>query len=94
VPLEIWQQSSEDVHERWRDIARTLREAGDAEAVPRALQRCFWFGVEAVRPRRGARTGMTLRLLLPPEAIEKAATPPSALPGPEGEPRRPTSPRS
>ncbi len=94
MPLELWQGSSEDVRERWRDIARTLRDAGDAEAIPRALQTCFWFGVEAIRPGRGLRTEMTLRLLLPPEAVDKLAAPPPPVPTPEGKPRRPTTPRS
>lgn len=67
MTLDLWTKSSEDVKERWRDIARTLREAGDAEAIPRALQTCFWFGIEAVRKAPGAQSEMNLLNLIPPE---------------------------
>jgi hypothetical protein len=73
MALDLWDQSSEDMRERWRDIARALRDTGDAEALPRALQTAFWFGVEAVTVRRsasGAKFDATLRNLLPPERIE------------------------
>ncbi len=91
MPLELWQKSTEDVRERWRDIARTLNDVGDAEALPRALQTCFWFGAEAIQPGRSLRTEMTLRLLLPPESIEQLAKRPTAPPG--GAPAAPPSRR-
>jgi len=70
VTLDLWEQSSEDVRERWRDIARTLRDTGDAESLPRALQTAFWFGAEAVkRASAGTKFDATLRSLLPPERI-------------------------
>jgi hypothetical protein len=72
MALDLWEQSSEDVRERWRDIARTLRENGDAEALPRALQTAFWFGAEATqRVSSGSRFDATLRSLLPPEMIDR-----------------------
>ncbi len=71
MPLDLWERSSEDVRERWRDIARTLRETGDAEALPRALQIAFWFGAEAARRAVGPKFDPTLRGLLPPEMIER-----------------------
>jgi len=71
MALDLWEQSSEDVRERWRDIARTLRDTGDAEALPRALQTAFWFGAEAVRrSATAAKFDATLRNLLPPERID------------------------
>jgi hypothetical protein len=76
VSLDLWEQSSEDVRERWRDIARTMRENGDAEALPRALQTAFWFGVEATkRAESGSRFDATLRSLLPPEKITRLRVP-------------------
>ncbi len=70
MTLDLWEQSTEDVRERWRDIARTLRDTGDAEALPRALQTAFWFGAEATkRSAAGTRFDATLRSLLPPERI-------------------------
>ena len=75
MALDLWENSSEDVRERWRDIARTLRDASDAEAVPRALQTCFWFGAETSRPGAGARSEATLRNLLPPENIARLRAP-------------------
>jgi len=75
VSLDLWEQSTEDVRERWRDIARTLRENGDAEALPRALQTAFWFGAEATkRMTAGTRFEGTLRSLLPAERIERLRT--------------------
>ena len=74
MSLDLWDKSTEDVKERWRDIARTLRDAGDAEAVPRALQTCFWFGIEAARNSPGPRSEMSLLNLLPkPIAAELLA---------------------
>ena len=76
VTLDLWEQSSEDVRERWRDIARMLRENGDAEALPRALQTAFWFGADAAR--RAATTNRfdaTLRSLLPPERFDQLHAP-------------------
>jgi len=73
---DLWEQSSEDLRERWRDIARTLRETGDAEALPRALQAAFWFGVEAARRAAGTdRFEATLRNLIPAERIAQLRTP-------------------
>jgi hypothetical protein len=67
---DLWELSSEDVRERWRDIARTLRDTGDAEALPRALQTAFWFGVDAAkRTSAGGRFEATLRSLLPAEKV-------------------------
>jgi len=64
--MDLWEESSEDVRERWRDIARTLRDPGDAEALPRALQTAFWFGAEATkRAASSNRFDTTLRTLLP-----------------------------
>ena len=81
MSLDLWEQSSEDVRERWRDIARTLREGGDAEALPRALQTAFWFGVEATRrASSGARFDATLRGLLPREKVELIQAPPARSP--------------
>ena len=72
MTLDLWEQSSEDVRERWRDIARTLRETGDAEALPRALQTAFWFGADATRRlSAGGRFDGTLQNLLPPEMIAR-----------------------
>ena len=69
---DLWEQSGEDVRERWRDIARALREAGDAEALPRALQTAFWFGVEATAKATSAsKFDLTLRSLLPPERVDQ-----------------------
>jgi hypothetical protein len=68
---DLWERSSEDIRERWRDIARALRETGDAEAIPRALQTCFWFGVENSRFGAGPRSEVTLRNLLPGELLAK-----------------------
>jgi hypothetical protein len=66
VSLDLWEESSEDVRERWRDIARTLRDPGDAEALPRALQVAFWFGAEATKKSASdGRFDTTLRSLLP-----------------------------
>jgi len=67
VSLELWEKSSEDVRERWRDIARILRNADDAEEIPRALQTCFWFGFQAGRALESPRTEGSLLNLLPPE---------------------------
>jgi len=67
MTLDLWERSTEDTRERWRDIARTLRDAADAEAVPRALQTCFWFGAEALRTSPGPRSEMSLLNLLPAE---------------------------
>jgi len=79
--LDLWEQSSEDVRERWRDIARTLRDTGDAEAMPRALQTAFWFGAEASRRAATiAKFDATLRNLLPPERIELLRTAPPGAP--------------
>ncbi len=76
MPLDLWEQSSEDVRERWRDIARTLRETGDAEALPRALQTAFWFGAEATkRMATGDRFDPTIRSLLPADRIDKLRAP-------------------
>jgi hypothetical protein len=76
VSLDLWEQSSEDVRERWRDIARVLRETGDAEALPRALQTAFWFGAEAARRASGGgRFDATLRSLLPSERVGKLRAP-------------------
>ena len=90
VTLDLWEQSSEDVRERWRDIARTLRDTGDAEAMPRALQTAFWFGAEAVkRASVASKFDATLRSLLPPERIALLRGPalaPSA--GPKAAPKR------
>lgn len=78
MALDLWEQSSEDVRERWRDIARMLREGGDAEALPRALQTAFWFGADAARRATTlARFEMTLRDLLPPERVAGLKSPPS-----------------
>ena len=98
MSLDLWEQSSEDVRERWRDIARTLRENGDAEALPRALQTAFWFGVEATKRAAGTpRFEATLRGLLPAERIaqlralevgaDPPASPPRAATSPAGGPR-------
>ena len=65
MTLDLWSKSSEDVRERWRDIARALRDAGDAEAVPRALQTCFWFGAQAIQTAPGPQSQMSLLNLLP-----------------------------
>jgi len=76
--MDLWEESSEDVRERWRDIARTLRDPGDAEALPRALQAAFWFGADATkRASASSRFDTTLRTLLPPGkvALLQAATP-------------------
>jgi len=75
MALDLWERSTEDTRERWRDIARTLHDAGDAEAIPRALQTCFWFGVENGRPAAGARSQMTLRNLLPADLLAAAGRP-------------------
>jgi hypothetical protein len=77
VALDLWERSSEDVRERWRDIARTLRETGDAEALPRALQTAFWFGAEAVKRSSVPRFDATLRGLLPPDLIAQLRAPPT-----------------
>jgi hypothetical protein len=72
MPLDLWERSSEDVRERWRDIARTLRETGDAEALPRALQTTFWFGAEATKKvSASSKFDATLRSLLPPEMVDR-----------------------
>ena len=78
MAVDLWDQSSEDVRERWRDIARALRESGDAEALPRALQAAFWFGVEATRRAAvGPRFDVTLRSLLPPEKADAVRAQPA-----------------
>ena len=70
MSLDLWEQSSEDVRERWRDIARTLHDTGDAEALPRAMQTAFWFGAEATRrAAAGGRFDATLRSLLPSQKV-------------------------
>jgi len=79
MPLDLWDRSSEDVKERWRDIARSLRDTADAEAVPRALQTCFWFGIEAVRTAPGPNSEMSLLNLLPPDLASRVR----AAPGPK-----------
>jgi len=66
---DLWERSSEDVRERWRDIARSMRDTGDAEALPRALQAAFWFGAEASRRASQGRFDSTLRGLLPSDLI-------------------------
>jgi len=71
MSYDLWERSTEDVRERWRDIARALRDTGDAEAMPRALQTCFWFGVENSRVGAGARSEITLRNLLPADLLAK-----------------------
>ncbi len=77
MALDLWEESTEDVRERWRDIARVLREGGDAEALPRALQTAFWFGAEATRKAlTGGRFDATLRSLLPSKKIEQLRTGP------------------
>jgi hypothetical protein len=76
MPLDLWEKSSEDVKERWRDIARTLRDAADAEAVPRALQTCFWFGAQALRGAPGPTSQMSLLNLLPPDLAAQILHPP------------------
>jgi hypothetical protein len=76
MTLDLWSKSNEDVKERWRDIARALRDAGDAEAVPRALQTCFWFGAQAVRNAPGAHSEMNLLNLLPAELAAQIRTSP------------------
>jgi len=76
MTLDLWELSSEDVRERWRDIARTLRDTGDAEALPRALQAAFWFGADATkRTAGGARFDATLRSLLPSEKVDQLRSP-------------------
>ena len=81
MALDLWEQSSEDVRERWRDIARTLRDTGDAEALPRALQAAFWFGAEATkRAASTERFESTLRSLLPAERIALLRGPPPRSP--------------
>jgi len=87
---EIWESSSEDVRERWRDIARALRDSGDAEAIPRALQVCFWFGADASGPGAGPRSEATLLHLLPPTVIARLRQPRS---GPAAGAPRSVSPR-
>jgi len=88
MALDLWEQSSEDVRERWRDIARMLREGGDAEALPRALQTAFWFGADAARRATTlARFEMTLRDLLPPERVVGLKSPPSSDTGTSGRTR-------
>lgn len=83
MALDLWEQSTEDVRERWRDIARTLRDTGDAEALPRALQTAFWFGAEATRrASSSSRFDATLRGLLPPERIALLRS----TPAPDGSP--------
>jgi hypothetical protein len=77
MPLDLWEKSSEDVRERWRDIARTLRDEGDAEAIPRALQTCFWFGAQASRSGPGPRAEMSLLNLLPPDLATRLTRPPA-----------------
>jgi hypothetical protein len=71
MSLDLWEKSSEDVRERWRDIARTLRDTGDAEAIPRALQTCFFFGAEAGSAGVGPRVEMSLLNLLPPDLASR-----------------------
>jgi len=101
MSLDLWEQSTEDVRERWRDIARTLRENGDAEALPRALQTAFWFGVEATQRAAGTpRFETTLRGLLPAERIAElrgsAHGPggPAPRPGSATPPTRPDGPKA
>lgn len=82
---DLWEESSEDVREHWRDIARTLRDPGDAEALPRALQIAFWFGAEATkRAAAGGRFEGTLRRLLPSAkvALLTATSPPRSQDAP------------
>jgi len=83
VALDLWEKSTEDVRERWRDIARTLQETGDAEAVPRALQTCFWFGAETSRHGASVRAELTLHHLLPHELVGRLRRPANGSGGPE-----------
>ncbi|HTP56513.1 MAG TPA: hypothetical protein VML53_07660 [Thermoplasmata archaeon] len=77
MPLDLWDHSTEDVKERWRDIARALRDRGDAEAVPRALQTCFWFGVQAVLSAGRPASELSLLNLLPHDLAAQIAKPPT-----------------
>lgn len=77
MPLDLWDKSSEDVKERWRDIARALRDTGDAEAIPRALQTCFWFGAQAILTSAGPMSEMSLLNLLPTEMAARISKTPS-----------------
>ena len=85
---DLWEESTEDVRERWRDIARTLRDTGDAEALPRALQTAFWFGVEATKRAITAsgRFDATLRSLLPAAKVDSLKPAPGTPPGAAGKP--------
>jgi len=76
MPLDLWDRSTEDVKERWRDIARALRDHGDAEAVPRALQTCFWFGAQAVMSAPRPASELNLLNLLPHDLAAQIAKPP------------------
>lgn len=71
LTLELWDKSSEDVRERWRDIARILRNADDAEEVPRALQTAFWFGFQAGSAPHGPKAEGSLLNLLPPDVASE-----------------------
>ena len=73
MALDLWEKSSEDVRERWRDMARTLRDTGDAEAIPRALQTCFWFGAQAGTAEPGPQAEMSLLNLLPSDLAAQIA---------------------
>jgi hypothetical protein len=75
MPLDLWDKSTEDVKERWRDIARQLRDTADAEAVPRALQTCFWFGAQAIQAKPGPYTEMSLLNLLPADMAARIRSP-------------------
>jgi len=67
MALDLWEKSSEDVRERWRDMARALRDTGDAEAIPRALQISFFFGAQAAKAGPTPKAEMSLLELLPTE---------------------------
>ncbi len=93
MTLDLWEESPEDVRERWRDIARVMRETGDAEALPRALQTAFWFGADAAhRAGQTNRFDSTLRGLLPAVKLDQlrgrsGSAPPAPKPGPVKERR-------
>jgi len=69
MALELWQSSSPEIRDRWREIARSLRDPEAADSLAKALQTCFWFGASATSPPGSAKGEMTLRHLLPPERL-------------------------